>query len=275
MRTMVDNASVTAQPSGKARKKKAFVVSPIGTPGTEEYRRAYYALKYIFKRALDPGQWEVHRADEGMVPDSINQHVIRSIYDADLIIADLTGHNPNVFYELAVAHGIRKPVVHLISEGERLPFDIIDQRTIFYDITDLDSVEKTVDVLAQSAEAALASEAELVTPLSSYARFSQIRSPHDGDEATDAVASLLEEVVSRLSRLENQVTRNSQTRPVTGFLRTEPSDPFEVNAYNEGRLPGNSKVSGMVGGYFIDKNTGEVRRVPGVGEKEGPGSKSE
>lgn len=101
------------------QKKSAFVVSPIGQPGSEPERNANLALKYIFKKALDPAEWLVHRADDGEKPDSIGHHVIRSIVEADLVIADLTDHNPNVFYELAVAHGYRKPVVHLITEGRR------------------------------------------------------------------------------------------------------------------------------------------------------------
>lgn len=191
----------------KTTKKKAFVVSPIGSPGTEDYQRAEYALKYIFKKALDPQEWEVHRADEGESPDSINQHVIRSLYEADLVIADLTGHNPNVFYELAIAHGIRKPVVHLISKGEKMPFDIIDQRAIFYDLSDLASVEDAITALARSAKYAIDNAEQLTTPLSNFARFSEIRESTSGSDAGEAVAYMLEKVADRLSQLEYQVSK--------------------------------------------------------------------
>jgi len=59
-----------------------------------------------------------------------------------LVIADLTGSNPNVFYELAIRHGIRKPYIQMINKGERIPFDIKGIRTIEIDLADLDSVEK-------------------------------------------------------------------------------------------------------------------------------------
>lgn len=245
---MANDAGVTPQPPYETRKKRAFVISPIGAPGTEVHRRAYQALKYIFKRALPPEEWIVHRADEGMIPDSINQHVIESIYEADLIIADLTGHNPNVFYELAVAHGISKPVVHLISEGEALPFDIIDQRTIFYDINDLDSVEKTVSTLVNYAEAALSSGEPLRTPLSRYGQFNQIRSAQDGAESTDAVASLLEEVLSRLSRLENQIVRRSSRSDVSQGLLAETLPSLEIKTYAAGDYIGSlgKPISGQL-----------------------------
>lgn len=203
--------SEAATSKAEVRRRSVFVVSPIGTPGTETYRNAYYALKYIFRTALPKEDgWDVHRADEGKSPDSIGQHVIKALHDADLVIADLTGHNPNVFYELAVAHGWRKPVVHLISKGESIPFDIVDQRTIFYDITDLESVEKTIVTLREYANHAIAHVDDLVTPLTNFAAFSQIRS--DSADGGEAVVRVLEQVLARLSRLEAGVGGGLRTR---------------------------------------------------------------
>lgn len=186
--------------------KRVFVVSPIGAPGTDVHKRARYALKFIFKQALPKPEWDVHRADEGKLSDSIGQHVIRSIVEADLVIADLTGHNPNVFYELAVAHAFRKPVVHLISIGERLPFDVFDQRTIHYDISDLESVEEATVQVRDYATEVLSKSAEVVNPLTNYEAFDRIRGSNGSAEGgRDAVADLLEQVVGRLSSLERAV----------------------------------------------------------------------
>lgn len=200
-----------ADPKPKApRAHSVFVVSPIGAPGTDVHQKASYALKYIFREALKGDKWEVHRADEGKSPDSIGQHVIKRLHEADLVIADLTGHNPNVFYELAIAHGWRKPVVHLISKGEKVPFDIVDQRTIFYDITDLASVEEAVTTLRAYAEYALEHTDELVNPLTSFEMFNQIRA--DQEDGGDVVADVLEQVVARLSRIEAKVGGKSDSR---------------------------------------------------------------
>jgi nucleoside 2-deoxyribosyltransferase len=193
--------------------KRVFVVSPIGAPGTDIYKRAAYALKFIFRRALPAPEWDVHRADEGKLSDSIGQHVIRSIVKADLVIADLTGHNPNVFYELAVAHAFKKPVVHLISKGERLPFDVFDQRTIHYDISDLESVEEAVDEVRAYAEEVLEKSAEVVNPLTNYEAFDRIRDSNGtGEGASGAVADLLEQIVARLSNLEQTVAEGRTRR---------------------------------------------------------------
>lgn len=205
---MTSKSSSAGQEAPK--RKKAFVVSPIGAPGTDVHRNASYALKYIYKAALPAPEWDVHRADEGESPDSIGQHVIRKLSEADLVIADLTGHNPNVFYELAIAHGWRKPVVHLIAKGETIPFDIVDQRTIFYDITDLASVEQTVISLRKYAGYAMEHTDELITPLTSFEKFSHIRS--SDAEGGVAVVEVLEEVIARLSRLEYRIAGNPRSR---------------------------------------------------------------
>ena len=52
--------------------------------------------------------------------------------EADLVIADLTGNNANVFYELSLRHAIGKPVIHMAANGTPLSFDVRDNRTIFY-----------------------------------------------------------------------------------------------------------------------------------------------
>jgi len=51
---------------------------------------------------------------------------------ADLVVSDLSGLNANVMYELALRHSIRKPCIMICLEGQQLPFDLYDKRTIFF-----------------------------------------------------------------------------------------------------------------------------------------------
>jgi hypothetical protein len=86
--------------------------------------------------------YEAVRSDHMTRPGLITSQVLQEVAEAALVVADLTGHNPNVFYELAIRHATRQPIVQLISSEDELPFDIAAMRTIVFDIHDLDSVEE-------------------------------------------------------------------------------------------------------------------------------------
>lgn len=185
--------------------RTVFVISPIGSPGSVEHRRYKLTLEYIVKKAFAGDDWAVVRADEESSPDSITTQVIGRIVEADIIVADLSDHNPNVFYELAVAHGYQKPVVHLMEDGQKVPFDVVDQRVIFYDLTDPESVDKARLALAKSVEWLDENSGQSRNPLSSYGQFSAISSASGGGEAGEAVASALQRLTRQVTRLELQM----------------------------------------------------------------------
>jgi hypothetical protein len=72
------------------------------------------------------------RADELLGSRPIMQDVREHIADAHVVIADLTDSNPNVYYELGLAHELHKPSVLIVQRGEHLPFDISHLRAIRY-----------------------------------------------------------------------------------------------------------------------------------------------
>ncbi len=80
---------------------------------------------------------ECFRADEIAAPGRISDQILEAIQNADLVIADLTGNNPNVMYELGYAHALKKPAVILNQTIEESPFDVKDFRQITYDRTRL------------------------------------------------------------------------------------------------------------------------------------------
>lgn len=183
-------------------KRTVFVISPIGSPGTVEHRSYWLMLEYIVKKAFAGDEWEVVRADEETSPDSITTQVIGRIVESDIIIADLTDHNPNVFYELAVAHGYQKPVIHLIKDGQKVPFDVVDQRVIFYDLADPESVDKAREALRASVKWLDNNPGQSRNPLSAYEQFSAISSASGGGDAGEVVANALERLTRQVSRME-------------------------------------------------------------------------
>jgi hypothetical protein len=73
-----------------------------------------------------------HRADDVFAPGSIIDDILASIRQADYLVADLTGRNPNVYYELGFAHCLGKPVILLTQQLSDIPFDLRSQRLIEY-----------------------------------------------------------------------------------------------------------------------------------------------
>ena len=134
----------------KNEKKICFVISPIGEDDSDTRKRSDQVLKHIITGAVEPLGYEVIRADKISEPGIITHQILQHIVDAPLVIADLTERNPNVFYELALRHAIRKPLVQLIKKGELIPFDVAATRIIQFDLHNLDSVDAAKsEIIAQ------------------------------------------------------------------------------------------------------------------------------
>ncbi len=143
-----------------------FVISPIGEEGSPIRERADNLVNYILRPVLNPLGFGVGRADHMAQPGSITSLVIEKVISSDLVVADLTGRNPNVYYELALRHAVQRPYIQLIDSRETsLPFDIKDESTIAFDITNLRSVDQCKDQLRRHVEAVMAPDFRIVTPI--------------------------------------------------------------------------------------------------------------
>lgn len=190
-----------------APKRKCFVLSPIGADNSAERSAADVVLKHVIRKGLGEG-WEVVRADEDPNPGAITPRIIASIFEADLIVADLSGSNPNVFYELAVAHGYHKPVVHIQRANENRPFDVKDMRVVPYDTTQPDELEAAQRKVREFAEFAVANPETIETPLSDAARFIQVQT------SEDPVAESNVQVMEAINALRHDIKRStSRARP--------------------------------------------------------------
>jgi hypothetical protein len=97
-----------------------------------EWFDRYY--QEIYAPAIKEAGYEPVRADELFTTGSVVEQIWEQIEKATLLLADLSGKNPNVFYELGLAHAARKPVVFTASEVEDVPFDLRHLRVIIYDV---------------------------------------------------------------------------------------------------------------------------------------------
>lgn len=143
-------------PAGKppdGRAKQCFVLCPIGDPDSPTRKRSDQVLKYVIAMALEPIGYNVIRADTISQPGTITLQIVEQILQDDLVVADLTDHNPNVFYELAVRHAVDKPVIHMIDRGQGIPFDVAGFRTVRFNHQDLESAHRAVEeIQAQARE---------------------------------------------------------------------------------------------------------------------------
>ena len=106
---------------------------PATAPQYLDFDRVYVDL---IKPAADLAGWLATRIDETPSLGEISQHFIERLFQADLVMADVSVPNSNVYYELGVRHGIATGGTILLAlEGTELPFDIRNQRVMFYGLT--------------------------------------------------------------------------------------------------------------------------------------------
>lgn len=152
---------------GKDENKKiCFVISPIGDEGTVIRERSDQILKHIITSSVEQLGYSIIRADKIAEPGIITTQIIEHIVDAELVIADLTDKNPNVFYELAIRHATRKPLVQLINKGEVIPFDVAATRIIQFDLQSLDSVASAKEEIISQVKLFEAGKNEINNPIS-------------------------------------------------------------------------------------------------------------
>lgn len=113
------------------KEKTCFVVTPIGDENAPIRRH----IDGIIDQAIFPAigeEFEIKVAHRAYEIGSINDRVIQNICNSDLVIANLTGLNPNVMFEIAIRYSFGKPAIVIAEKGTNLPFDIVDENTIFY-----------------------------------------------------------------------------------------------------------------------------------------------
>lgn len=110
--------------------ESAFVVTQIGDKGSVERKRADEITDYVITPVLAEFQLGIIRADRDPTPGQITPQMLRTLLEAKVVIADLTGRNPNVYYELAVAQSFSKPTITMVDQAANVAFDSKDERLI-------------------------------------------------------------------------------------------------------------------------------------------------
>lgn len=249
-----------------SNRKKCFVVTPIGGESSDIRRSADGLIDSVIDPVcedLDLEMYVAHRID---TPGSITGQVLEHILQDDLVIANLTTLNPNVMYELAVRHSVRLPVIALAEHGTILPFDISDERTIFYS-DDMSGVTKLLPHLKKMCEEALGDESP-DNPVYRAAKNQVMKETHPQNDFQSYI-------LDRLDRFESILQKNSvdggainpAAYKVVGKINDASEDKLKslmmdlhknygISSFSQSgkeiTLQSNNKKTAMMAKYFIE-----------------------
>lgn len=187
--------------------KKCFVITPIGDENSEIRRQIDGVIDECIIPILD--EFEVCVSHRIYKTGSINSQIISHIYDDDLVIANLTNLNPNVMYELAFRHSIQKPVIVIKNknDGCTLPFDILEDRTIFYtnDITGTGELKENLKKFLKGIDFS----AVMDNPISRAIKDLKVRESFEKNDASDEVQQgEMSYIIRRLNVIESKIDRD-------------------------------------------------------------------
>jgi hypothetical protein len=114
--------------------RQSFLICPIGSAESPERARSDQLMTQIVNPVLAEQGFIVTRADVATGARLLNG-ILRNLLSAELVVADITGGNPNVLYELGIRHATNLPCIIMIHRGERPPFDLTVTRYISYDFS--------------------------------------------------------------------------------------------------------------------------------------------
>lgn len=188
-----------------------FLLAPIGAPRSEVRQRSEVAREFVIQPAAESAGYRLPRADDLAAPGNITTQIIRLVVDAPLVIADLSGANPNVMYELAVRHAIGKPVIHVTMDARHIPFDMASYRVIVIDVQDGASVRRSQMQILEAIRVAEKDVDRVDTPISAAVNLAGVRRRLSSEFAQEApqeagVLSALADINERLRGLEYRLT---------------------------------------------------------------------
>lgn len=197
------NAHRPTEPLDVDFETECFFITPIGKEDSDERKRADGLLSAVIEPSAAELGLTAIRADKIEEGGHITLQVLEHCASAKTAAADLTGGNLNVYYEVGIRHALRQPVVLLAGEEERgrLPFDLLQQRTIFYS-NDMAGAAAARMAVTEQLRPALGGHVD--SPVQAAANLQRF-------QQGDATERALAELVTKIEELPRQLTGRAGT----------------------------------------------------------------
>lgn len=222
----------TENNTGTEINRNCFIITPIGPANSEIRRMADGVILSAIRPIVEKMGFNVITPHEMSDPGSIEHRIIHHILNSELVIANLTGLNPNVMYELAVRHSFGKPVVCIAEKSTILPFDINSQRVILY-TNDMYGVSELCETLPNFINDAL--NKDPLNPIINVV--SDIKTYEHASDAQKSILNKLEALVSMIrpnSQEPKNTYRKDRSNGMTTFYICTESDAKEYNLLDRG-----------------------------------------
>jgi len=149
---------------------------------------------------------EPKRADQDHRPGLIDAQLINDLLTADLVIADLSGLNPNAFYEIGIRHMAQKPIIHMQLADEKIPFDLSLYRAIKFSFEWPKDIRAAREALQRSIEAIDADGYQIENPVTNARGIVKLE-----EHATPKEKVLIDQIDSLIAKLNEYSTPKPST----------------------------------------------------------------
>jgi hypothetical protein len=207
--------------------KKCFVICPIGEPSSPERDWSDDIYHNLISPIASEFNYVARRSIDDSRPGEITTNLVADIIEADLVVADLTFHNANVFYELAIRHAQARPYIHIAKRGTKIPFDVHAHNTVMIEVATYGTVDSSRTELRSHFKAVVEGNASFENPLKRYQQ--KLQADQTGDPLEQRILAIEE----KLSRAD---------LPDTIYTPTVTTSPSRFVVYNRGIIDSQNKL---------------------------------